>query len=695
MIHNDNINFKLIESFENPFFFGVSKQALLRKGFNFDEHIHNELIECFEDGIQYDLIVIPASLSIENYIEFTGLRIAHHIRLTPEFKHIKTPILILSEENPSQIAKISSFANIFFTKGIFHTSTQVPDKLSFEINELKESGLKLLSESDYNSFLDKIKIDPPPNYDNRHSVANEYAMYSWSKAIGLENEKIEKELGSRLYFKYLDCVIQNNHIGPLDISALKIEVKEEVRILLIDDEAEKGWGQFYDKLFGNGIELIVPENDEIDYNAGSKEIKDDVIKLIKSKKPHLVLLDLRLSDTDTGKTSGLTGIEIIKELEKKDEINKGIRIIITSASNKIWNYLDAGIRNSHLLDGVILKSNDRIFDKHPVNTIIDIVKTSIPKAIFLKEVYSLIETIKNLSSGLDESFLDKIPTYLDIAFKLVNDSYTQPKYMNYAYLQAYQVLELFLHSNNILVQNEDETYVFNNKRKIIARKLIKGGLINDQNAFDVRIIALQNILREEQDTEKKKTLQESIDKYEKWKRNENEEFNNNYFYFEPLRCKINDKLVEYSFDVNRIQKSAKGQIFVTSSAKLAVVLAYRYGAVKQKIKDYNEYIRQIRNKKATHDDGSIQEFVTGKEFQYLLEFLKFLFDPESQNDNNEKYALNISKFQTREEKKVKLEKQTTLPPKKSSKRNKNRGNGNTIIGDQLAKLLAEKKDKEK
>ena len=487
LIHNDNINFNLIESFEDSFFFGVTKQALLRKGFSFDEHIHNELKECFDDGIQYDLIVIPASLSIENYIEFTGLRIAHHIRLTPEFKNIKTPILILSEENPSQIANISSFANIFFTKGVFHTSTQATEKLFSEISLLKESGLNSLSQTDYNTFLTKIKIEPPPNFDNRHSVANEYTILSWSNAIGLKNEKIEKELGSRLYFKYLDCINKNNHIKELDIIKLKVDENVEVKVLLIDDEAEKGWEQFYKKLFGNNIKLIVPENDEIDYNAGSKKIKDDVIELIKTEKPHLVLLDLRLSEEDTGKVSGLTGIEIIKELEKRKDINKGIRIIITSASNKIWNYLDAGIRNNLLLEGVILKSNDSFYNIHPVISIVDIVNTSIPKAFFLKEVYCLLENSKDLANSFEEDFKKLIINSSEVIFKLCHLGLNEEKYFNHAYIEIFKLIEGFLELNNIFLESDHEVYIFSKTKKLLVANSEDGKIYNLKYKYNKKL----------------------------------------------------------------------------------------------------------------------------------------------------------------------------------------------------------------
>lgn len=439
---------------------------------------HNQLKRLLDKS--FDLIITELNYNENDFLDFSGLRVAMHVRLTPEFNNQRTPILVLGFASFEDIIRLESCNNSFLgsilgTPGL---------KLSHDIKLEKVLPSSNLCEKDFQYVLKKIKIDPPPNYDYRHSVANEYAMYSWSKAIGLENEKIEKELGSRLYFKYLDCVIQNNHIGLLDISALKIEVKEEVRILLIDDEAEKGWEQFYMKLFGNDIKLIVPKNDEIDYKAGSKDIKDDVIQLIKTKKPHLVLLDLRLSEEDTGKEIGLTGIEIIKELEKGKDINKGIRIIITSASNKIWNYLNAGILNNFLIEGVILKSNDRVFEKHPVNSIIDIVNTSIPKAFFLKEVYLLLEKAKLLTEGFEEKFKKLIIISSEVIFKLCHLGLNEEKYFNHAYIEIFKLIEGFLELNNIFLESHNEVYIFSKSKKWLVASSEDGILYNLKHQYN-------------------------------------------------------------------------------------------------------------------------------------------------------------------------------------------------------------------
>ena len=566
LIHNNNINFKLIESFENPFFFGVSKQALLRKGFNFDEHIHNELIECFEDGIQYDLIVIPSSLSIENYIEFTGLRVALHIRLTPEFRHTRAPILFISKETPIQIGKLIALANLFFTKGIFHSSNQASKKLFNEINKLKKSGLKILSESDYNNFLEKIKIEPPPNFDNRHSVANEYTIHSWSKAIGLKNEKIEKELGSRLYFKYQDSINQNNQVETINIG--EIDSKLETKVLLIDDEAEKGWGQFYKKLLGND-KLIVPE---IDYNAGSEKIKDDVIKLIKTEKPHLVLLDLRLSDEDTSKSSSLTGVQIIKELDNCKDINRGTRVVITSASNKIWNYLDAGIRNSDFFENIIVKSNENKFSKHPIENIQEVIINSLEKSYFLMDVSKSLNIISDRIKGFSTDYFNTIKNSFDISFKLVRIGFNEPKYLSYAYLELFKIIEGFINQPDLFYEDSDNLYTLVNDEKCLVAYKIK------------------------EDT-----------------------YESNYGY--------SDKVSGYDIGINEIKKKKN----FDTDLICQFVLFYSFGGLQK-----HEWIsiNWDRNNKAVHQGKKAKGVIKSEDIFKILEFLKFITNPKNRNKKN-------------------------------------------------------------
>ena len=74
---------------------------------------------------KYDIIFIPYSLSEENYTEFLGLRLAYHIRLTPEFNNIQTPIVFYGLDSTWEINRLSTLGQILFTANIFST-----DKIS-------------------------------------------------------------------------------------------------------------------------------------------------------------------------------------------------------------------------------------------------------------------------------------------------------------------------------------------------------------------------------------------------------------------------------------------------------------------------------------------------------------------------------------------------------------------------------------
>ena len=106
--------------------FQVGKQELLNPSFTMDSKmdyiLKNEIKNC-----RYNVIFIPYSLSDENYIEFSGLRLAYHIRLTPQFDNEQTPIVFFGYETLLEVSKLSKLAPILFSKGSFPT-----DKVSIE-----------------------------------------------------------------------------------------------------------------------------------------------------------------------------------------------------------------------------------------------------------------------------------------------------------------------------------------------------------------------------------------------------------------------------------------------------------------------------------------------------------------------------------------------------------------------------------
>ena len=102
-----------------------------------------------------------------------------------------------------------------------------------------------------------------------------------------------------------------------------------MKVLLIDDQAQKGWKQI--------LENTLFENNSIDF---SEDIHSAKTKL-ENNIYDLIFLDLRLDENDHNQIDikQFNGFKIIKEIIRKDfnSINFPTPIIIFSATNKIWN----------------------------------------------------------------------------------------------------------------------------------------------------------------------------------------------------------------------------------------------------------------------------------------------------------------------------------------------------------------------
>lgn len=161
---------------------------------------------------------------------------------------------------------------------------------------------------------------------------------------------------------------------------------EKKRILIIDDEADKGWGELYKALFSHYSNIEVNTLKGFDYASDTKEaLLQKVKETIKEKKfepYHLVLLDIRLLQNDFKKKTDFSSFDVINMLQTLD---KGIQIIIVTASNKAWNLQYALNRN---VFAYITKES--IFDKsRSKEKLEELLKQSvdaISKSRFLKKV---------------------------------------------------------------------------------------------------------------------------------------------------------------------------------------------------------------------------------------------------------------------------------------------------------------------
>jgi len=474
LIHNDNLNENLVRNFdeENILLFSISNQSLLNPNFSFDKEAHEQLNDHFDENGSYDLIVLPFNLSPDNYLEFSGIQLANHIRLTKLWCHHKTPILFIGEESPAQIARIIR-ADILFTKGVFFTTKQTYEEILSLAEKLSASNFEI-SENNYDEIVNKLLLEPPNDYDSHHNLDNDFSLYIWSKSIGLELKTLKREIESGLYFKWW---ITKNKI-QLDFSPEKLieGTKSTIffagkKVLLIDDQYEKGWCTFFKKLLPT-VEVDFLEGDfqKPDHFTGGMNIVDAAIDKIRIFDPHVVLLDLRLTDSDNANDiKELTGIKILKKFREFNNLNQGIQFITLSASNKIWNY--EAFLNKKVSSFIIKKIDYQRTVITGINKNRELIYKKIKEADNLKKIFCDLEKLKNslYESILSDEYAVQV-VQLDLVFELVSKGVDSSRYYNFAFHVLFQVLEGFIKSNKIFERKGNEAYVIIKDKRVLVRK---------------------------------------------------------------------------------------------------------------------------------------------------------------------------------------------------------------------------------
>ena len=448
LIHNDNLPSPLVDGFDHVIKFDIPQSKMIEYGFSFDKEAHSQLTSFLSDA-QYDVIFIPFSLSRSNYLDFTGLRLGLHIRLTRSASHHNTPIVFIGLESKEEVAKLSDYGSFLFTTGIFTTDKFCYEDLSKQYIWICESWKPQaqkpkLTSIEYRNFLNRVRIDPPSNYLSHHSVENEVALMRWSEALKCEHKLVEikQNLSSGLYFKY---ILATNPTTE-KITGKNYTFLTKAKVLLIDDEAEKGWGALYESLFQFSPSITF---DFFKPNSGSFSSQANVIKEaieeINSYKPDVVLLDLRLCDVDFSentKPDHFTGVQVLNKIK---DINAGIQVVVTTASNKVDTYIASVSAETN---GFVVKDGSG----DPTAKITHL-RESISKALersrYLKPAYDLceravseIESAAKEDDSIDE-FAREFRVLVDISFIMYQRA-NQGTDFSYAYLALFKSLELIL-----------------------------------------------------------------------------------------------------------------------------------------------------------------------------------------------------------------------------------------------------------
>lgn len=462
---------------EKIFTVGFSKENIINLGFpNFeipnlvdnDTEYHDFIIKLFQDN-EIDKLIFDLSTK-----PIQSLKLAYHIRLSLiELKEKSLiPILFTATQSfESIIGNCGKWIQIFSTNGTYFTSLNLAKIDVLHIESLKAKEYKI-------GFLDNIQILPDET-EGKHSIANQWGAFAMDKASNtnvLYFNNTLKQTFHKLYFKYIlafqydySLLDVKTHIKgnfPLGI-ANTIESKNK-KILLIDDEAEKGWELVLKKVFKNADFKVIKEK-VADYNSFSESAK----KLITEGEFDLFLVDLRLNGVQEEEFTPIerfSGTNVLSEIKNQ---NKGNQVIIFTASNKAWNIkplLDFGadafyVKESpeYMFSSNVSESNYLTFKSN--------VETCFERN-YLKSISSKICELKNnlrkLKNIYNQKFLDEIEILLDQSFDMHYNA-KDDKQNAYAYVTLYMIIEII---NKEFVEEDEDKYWYIDGEKLEKWKKI-------------------------------------------------------------------------------------------------------------------------------------------------------------------------------------------------------------------------------
>lgn len=447
------LNDIMADNYSPPTFFETDKVSPPNYDEDLNVAITNYLISL--NNSEINSVTLPISLS-NNFLELSGLIVGHHIRLTKELMYRAATLIFYGSLSIDVIAKISPLASILFTPNVHYVNI---NEFSFDKIADFIKNVRQQDPLNFDKFLEFIRIDPPANYQSHHSIANDWALARYFSMFEKENgnemynclgHKISKlDYTKTLHFKYVESKVERQKFKKKNFYTPQFNNVSGLTIGIIEDEADKGWGDFYQFLFEKSDAKV-----EI-FQFYKEERKADLINRLKkwidehnsSKSPiDIYVVDLRLHDEDfeEKKSENITGNQIIKYIKS---INKGTQVIVSTASNKVWNFqknIEVGVTS------FIVKESPETFNTREETrlTLLNLTK-EVDKAAdkaFLAKLYRKIELLKKCYDlDLNEkdfiSLVFEKKGLLDKIFDLLNLDCFNDAVLDQCLLLGFQILE--------------------------------------------------------------------------------------------------------------------------------------------------------------------------------------------------------------------------------------------------------------
>lgn len=443
--------------------FNVTSDKVNIEVVTFDNEKYKGNLDAFVSDLssfKFDGIIVQDSL--DESLNYLGLELCVRIRLSQErlSDRIYSTFFIFSSKDSQEIFKsqvlhkANTTASIFYTRGVF-----LFDDIDFvKILIENSSSYNLLNANNFHDqFLDVIQIKKNPLLGN-HSIANLWGVIRLAEVTGNKNlldkyfesnPKI-KDNQSDLYFKYL--ISQSSFNGIINSSKKTISATGK-NILLIDDEESKGWAVILKELLqGSNFESVL-NNDNFKSTVTAKISE----KINGISKWDLILLDLRLyenedkGDESLKSASQFSGGKLLTEI-KND--NKGVQVIMFTASNKAWNMRELQELGA---DGFYIKespeySKDHNFSignyKNFEKQISHCFSRNLLKNIYftsqkIKDKFNKNPLVKYFPSGLSQlrgiQYQNLLLNELDTIYEIVSSS--NDNRFNHSLLMQFKILE--------------------------------------------------------------------------------------------------------------------------------------------------------------------------------------------------------------------------------------------------------------
>ena len=443
-----NITFKPLNTFQ-----------LGEKG---EKEMFDNIFSCIPLDVDAIIIDVDSTKTPDACLSYA---LAIRLSLHEKKKAALTPIIFMSSLTPD-IFKNSPYSTLLQTKGIsFETPLYTPTAV-----ELMEP----LTVKDYRPyFLDLIKVKPNST-EGRHSIANQWGADVLSRIVlGTDTENpLVKQARQSLYFKYVlaltlseDAILSlsTGESTPEETGRLTTINAAGKKILLIDDEADKGWSDVLKQML-NGSSFRTIKEYAADFSSLSEESQNE----IKSGNYDLIFLDLRMNGAqEEGKVrpEDFSGMKILKSIK---ELNKGTQVIMFTASNKAWNMkalMDAGA------DGYYIKESPEFafsnnYSVSNANELFQCITRCLNNG-YLRDVYLKIKRIKKLisESSIYGKRTEEILSSIDIAYDLLAKSGNRNEYRAYSYLQLFLAIEEYVKLPSVIDSSDTGLYLYNGEMR--------------------------------------------------------------------------------------------------------------------------------------------------------------------------------------------------------------------------------------